>query len=102
MENLKDNKIQRELMSEEEFQEYIENVPHGLHLISYQAIGKFKSIRRAIRRGLVTPTGYIIPSRPFNNRKNSCKNGNHSRPMNEEKKRIYASIKDYRRRHSDD
>ena len=101
MEDLKENKVQRELMSEEEFQEYIENTPHGLHLVSYQAIGKFKSIRRAIRRGLVTPTGYIIPLRPFNNRGNSCKRGKHSRLMNEEKKRVYAGIKDYRRRHSE-
>ena len=42
-----------------------------------------------------------MPSRPFNNRKNSCKRGKHSRQMNEEKKKVYASIKDYRRRYAD-
>ena len=73
-----------------------------LNLITYEAVGKFKSVRRAIRRGLVTTEGFIMPSRPFNNKRNSCKRGKHSRPMNEEKKRIYASIKEYRKRHIDD
>jgi hypothetical protein len=98
----KENGVERELMSEEEFKDYLENNPHGLHLVTYQAVGKFKSVRRAIRKGLVSPTGFIAPARPFNNKKNSCKRGKHSRPMNEEKKRIYASIKEYRRRHADD
>lgn len=73
-----------------------------LNLITYEAVGKFKSVRRAIRRGLVTPEGFIMPSRPFNHKRNSCKRGKHSRPINEEKKRIYASIKEYRKRHIDD
>ena len=73
-----------------------------LNLVTYEAVGKFKSVRRAIRRGLVTPEGFIMPSRPFNNKGNSCKRGKHSRPMNEEKKRIYASIKEYRQRHAND
>ena len=69
-----------------------------LHLVTYEAVGRFKSVRRAI----VTPQGYIMPNRPFNNKRNSCKRGKHSRPMNEEKKRIYASIKEYRERHAND
>ena len=67
-----------------------------LNLQYYHAVSRFKSIRRAIRRGHVTPTGIIIPNRPFNNKKNSCKRkGKHSRPINEEKKRIYARLKGY-------
>jgi len=102
MKDLEENKVQRELMSEEEFEEHIHNRIMPLHLVTYEAVRKYKSVRRAIRRGNVTSEGIIMPSRPFNNKKNSCKRGKHSRPMNEEKKRVYASIKDYRRRHADD
>lgn len=102
MKDLEENKVQRELMSEEEFEEHIHNRIMPLHLVTYEAVRKYKSVRRAIRRGHVTSEGIIMPSRPFNNKKNSCKRGKHSRPMNEEKKRVYASIKDYRRRHADD
>ena len=101
MKDLEENKVQRELMSEEEFKEYIHNRIMPLHLATYEAVRKYKSIRRAIRREYVTSEGIIMPSRPFNNRKNSCKRGKHSRQMNEEKKRVYASIKDYRRRYAD-
>ena len=40
-----------------------------LYLGTYEAVSKFKSVRRAQRRGLVTPYGSIAPKRPFNNRK---------------------------------
>lgn len=73
-----------------------------LNFSTYAAVGKFKSVRRAIRRGQVTSQGIIMPSRPFSNKKNSCKRGKHSRPMNEEKKRIYASIREYGERHVND
>ena len=101
MKDLEENKVQRELMSEEEFKEYIHNRIMPLHLATYEAVRKYKSVRRAIRRGDVASEGIIMPSRPFNNRKSSCKRGKHSRQMNEEKKRVYASIKDYRRRYAD-
>ena len=101
MKDLEENKVQRELMSEEEFKEYIHNRIMPLHLATYEVVRKCKSVRRAIRRGYVTSEGIIMPSRPFNNRGNSCKRGKHSRKMNEEKKRVYASIKDYRRRYAD-
>ena len=101
MKDLEESKVQRELMSEEEFKEYIHNRIMPLHLATYEAVRKYKLVRRAIRRGDVTSEGIIMPSRPFNNRKNSCKRGKHSRQMNEEKKRVYASIKDYRRRYAD-
>lgn len=36
---------------------------------TYYAVGKYKHVRRAIRRGHVSIYGDIYPDRPFNNRK---------------------------------
>ena len=44
-----------------------------LNMWNYNCVNVFKSIRRSIRRGVVTETGAIAPKRPFNNRKNICK-----------------------------
>ena len=38
-----------------------------LHLYSYEAVRKLKSVRRAIRRGHVSMMGDIYPKRPFKN-----------------------------------
>lgn len=79
------------LMEEEEFKGYIGNM---LHLVTYEAVRKFKSVRRAIRRGHVSPEGFIYPNRPFNNKANkSKKKGKHSKVLNERKKLIYAQLK---------
>lgn len=40
-----------------------------LHLINYNGVSRFKSIRRAMRRGLVSSSGMIAPKKPFNSRK---------------------------------
>jgi hypothetical protein len=90
-----ENKKESALMSNEEFKEYIEtNKNRPLNLMSYIATQRFKSIRRAIRRGSVNMFGTILPDRPFNNRGNtSSRKGKHSRSTNELKKRIYAGIK---------
>lgn len=65
-----------------------------LHLSTYEAVGKFKSIRRAIKRGHVSPLGFEYPKRPFSNKANNCKRkGHHSRNTNELKKRIYEQFK---------
>lgn len=96
--------IERPLMSEEEFKDYMEKNRvdivgdfHGkgiLHLRTYEAVSKFKSVRRAIRRGHVSLDGIIFPKRPFNNRANtSRRKGHHSRVMNEVKKSIYEQLK---------
>lgn len=87
------------LMNEEDFKKYLEenrtkifdDFNEGiLHLRSFEGVKKFKSIRRAIRRGNVSIYGEIYPKRPFNNKKNTCKRkGHHSRTMNEIKKQIY-------------
>lgn len=96
------NLVERALMSEEEFKKYLGNkadivedsLTETLNLRDYRAVGKFKSIRRAIRRGLVSPSGTICPKRPFNDRANtSRRKGHHSRVMNEVKKSIYEQLK---------
>lgn len=57
-----------------------------LHLVNYQGVGKFKSIRRAIRKGLVSPFGEVYPKRPFKNTKS--KKGS----INDKQKRIYEQL----------
>lgn len=95
---------ERPLMNEEEFKEYMKNnrvdivgdfYNKGiLHLRTYEAVSKYKSISRAIRRGHVSLDGVIFPKRPFNNRKNTCnKSCHYSRTTNETKKMIYEQLK---------
>ena len=55
-----------------------------LRLASYEAIGKYKSIRRAIRRGHISPMGVIYPNRPF---------GNTNTKMNRIRRKIYGNLK---------
>ena len=94
-------KIERDLMSQEEFEDYISKDIIALHLITYDGVHRFKSIRRAMRRGHVTTEGIIMPIRPFNNRANTSKRkGVHSRNTNELKKKIYGQLKQYQRRAS--
>ena len=89
--------IERPLMSEEEFKDYMEKnrvdivgdfYERGiLHLRTYEAVSKFKSIRRAIRRSHISLDGFIYPKRPFNN----AKHGKNS--LNGRKKMIYEQLK---------
>ena len=89
--------IERPLMSEEEFKDYMEKnrvdivgdfYERGiLHLRTYEAVSRFKSVGRAIRRGHVSLDGFIYPKRPFNNAKHS-KNS-----LNDRKKMIYEQLK---------
>ena len=89
--------IERPLMSEEEFKDYMKNnrvdivgdfYERGiLHLRTYEAVSRFKSVGRAIRRGHVSLDGIIFPKRPFNNAKQS-KNS-----LNDRKKMIYEQLK---------
>lgn len=93
--------VERPLMGEEEFKKYLEdnNVDivkdfyenNILHLRTYEAVKRFKSVRRAIRRGHVSLDGFIYPKRPFNNAKH--KKGS----LNDKKKRIYEQLKHTRR-----
>lgn len=56
---------------------------------NYSAVSKFKSVRRAVRRGHVDLVfGIIYPDRPFNNRKTTV-----GRSHNQLKKRIHGQIR---------
>lgn len=60
---------ERPLMSEEEFRKYMEDTKVDivgdfyekgiLHLRTFEAVSRYKSIRRAIRRGHVSLDGYV-------------------------------------------
>lgn len=94
-------KIERDLMNQEEFENYISKGIIVLHLITYDGVHRFKSVRRAMRRGHVTAEGIVMPRRPFNNRANTSKRKEvHSRSTNELKKKIYGQLKQYQRRAS--
>lgn len=55
----------------------------------YSAVSKFKSVKRAVRRGHVDLMfGIIYPNKPFNNRKPTM-----GRSHNQLKKRIYGQIR---------
>lgn len=58
-------------------------------LIIFDAVSKYKSVARAIRRGDVAKYGTITPKRPFNS---SRRAGVNSRTMNEYKKNIYGRL----------
>ena len=59
-----------------------------LTLLRFEAVSKFKSVKRAWRRGYISIYGFIYPKRPFNNR-TSKKN---TRPFNESRKVIYGQL----------
>lgn len=55
---------------------------------NYSAVSKFKSVRRAIRRGHMDLIfGLVYPNRPFNNRKPTT-----GRAHNQLKKKVYGRI----------
>lgn len=89
--------VERPLMGEEEFKKYMEDnridvvrdfyERNILHLRTYDAVSKFKSIRRAIKRGHVSLDGIVFPKRPFNNARH------HKSSLNNRKKEIYEQLK---------
>ena len=55
-------------MAQAAYQAILEDFKNGiLHLRDYSGVAKFKSIRRAIRRGHVSIFGEVYPKRPFKN-----------------------------------
>lgn len=101
--NMEEQKlVERSLMREDEFKDYLKDnrvdivkdfyENNILHLRTYEAVKRFKSVRRAIRRGHVSLDGVIYPKRPFNNAKH--KKGS----LNDEKKRIYEQLKHRQRK----
>lgn len=75
---------ERELMSQEEFEKYI----GAGQLKVFDAVRRFRSVRRAMKRGHISSIGEIDPRRPFNNRKPT-----YGRKFNEDRKDIYGQIK---------
>ena len=101
--NMEEQKlVERPLMGEEEFKDYLKDnrvdivkdfyENDVLHLRTYEAVKRFKSVRRAIKRGHISLDGVIYPKRPFNNAKH--KKGS----LNDEKKRIYEQLKQLKHR----
>lgn len=80
---------EKKIIEEKVEKESIVNGEIPINLKRFDGVSKFKSIRRAIRRGHVTPWGTIAPKRPFNNR--SRKKG--TRPLEIKKERIYGQLK---------
>lgn len=71
-------------VSEGEFKEMLENT---LNLQYFECTKRFKSVNRAFKRGHITNYGYILPVRPFNNRKHTA-----GRKDNINKKRIWEKV----------
>lgn len=101
--NMEEQKlVERPLMGEEEFKDYLKDnrvdivkdfyENNILHLRTHEAVKRFKSVRRAIKRGHISLDGVIYPKRPFNNAKH--KKGS----LNDEKKRIYEQLKHRQRK----
>lgn len=63
-----------------------------INLYTFAAVSRYKSIRRAMRRGLVAMDGTLYPRRPFN-----CRKPTRGRKFNEDKKKIYAELNRYSR-----
>lgn len=94
---MEEKKIERAPMSIKEFKDYLKKNAPKLNLTTYDGVGKFKSVGRAIKRQHLTSNGMLIPKRPFSNGANSSERvGVHSMKMNELKKRIYEQLRQYR------
>lgn len=82
---MEEKKLEQAPISQEEFEKKIHEVAEAnrrkieedfygkepgkeiLHLRDYSGVRKFKSIRRAIRKGYVSLFGEVYPKRPFKN-----------------------------------
>lgn len=83
--------IRKKTMNKQEYiNGILEDFDKGILRISnYSGVRKFKSVRRAIRRGAADLfTGIVYPRRPFNNRKATP-----GRRFNESRKEIYGRLK---------
>lgn len=101
---MEEEKLEQAPISQEEFEKKIHEVAEAnrrkieedfygkepgkeiLHLRDYSGVRKFKSIRRAIRKGYVSLFGEVYPKRPFKNIKS--KKGN----ITYMKKRYYEQL----------
>lgn len=84
---MEENILEQNPVTEEEFNtkihdiaehnknKVLEDLNEGIiYLRDFNGVKKFKSIRRAIRRGNVSVFGDSYPKRPFNNRKRNKEN----------------------------
>ena len=71
-------------VSEQEFENYLGGT---LNLQYFECVKRFKSVKRAFKKGHITSYGYILPNRPFNNKKHTK-----GRKANIEKKRLWEKI----------
>ena len=101
---MEEKKLEQAPISQEEFEKKIHEVAEAnrrkieedfygkepgkeiLHLRDYSGVRRFKSIRRAIRKGYVSLFGEVYPKRPFKNIKS--KKGN----ITYMKKRYYEQL----------
>lgn len=87
---MEEQKLERDLMSQQEFEKYLED---NRRLVDYSVVSKYKSVKRAMKRGHLNFIGIILPRRPYNNRANtSNRRFIHSRKNNELKRSIYKTI----------
>ena len=93
--DIKDLSEDKPIMNEEDYGKFLER---NRHISTFKNVGKVRSVKRAINKGRMTPSGVLMPSRPYNNKKNTCKRkGKSSREANDYKRKIYADV---RRRYS--
>lgn len=94
---LEDFKEKVREMAVNNYQQLQDDLDNGiLHLRDYRGVTKFKSIRRAIRRGHVSIFGDVYPGRPFKNI--STKRNRNGKVVNVKthtyiKKRLYEQLK---------
>lgn len=86
---MEEQKVVEEIVEKEVKRESTINEEMSINLKVFDGVSRFKSIRRAMRRGLVTLWGRVAPKRPFNNR--SRIKG--TRPMEEWKERLYGQLR---------
>lgn len=78
-------------MDEKEFGKYLRDfhkLCDGFYIYNYECVGKFKSVRRAFKRGHLFHDGTILPDRPYNNRKPTK-----GRKINNSKRGIYERLR---------
>ena len=92
-------------ISEEKFRENVEELAMQRHIArvsafqkdgtlslrTFEGVGRFRSIRRAIKRGHVSLYGDVYPNRPFSNRKRNKGTATYDRRMVHEQLRTHTT-----------
>lgn len=101
---MEENLIESSPIGEASFEEQIRDVADNnlqqmiqnfwengtLYLRDYRCVSKFKSVRRAIKKGYCSIYGDIYPKRPFNNRKRNKKGD-----ITNQRRKVYKHMKEY-------